>query len=78
MAIRKVFQSEKYQLRLVEYPRSRRYEIQGWDLEDGEWVKNLTGTVKGYDYYRAMETLMNEVRTLQNEGVEFTDVWFGK
>ena len=40
MTVRKTYQSRNFQLRLVEFPKTRRYEIQGVDLIDELWVVN--------------------------------------
>ena len=53
MAVRKTYQARNYQLRLVEFPKTRRYEIQGVDLLDELWVVNERIKVSRYDYYYA-------------------------
>lgn len=75
MATRKTYQSRNYQLRLVEYPKARRYEIQGVDLMDDVWVVNERINVSRYDYYHALEMLMKEVRVHERDGVVFNEVF---
>ncbi len=75
MTVRRTYQSRNYQLRLVEYPRTRRYEIQGLDLEDGEWVVNVRIKVVDYDYYKASSQLSLEVIRHERDGLSFTEVF---
>ena len=75
MATRKTYQSRDYQLRLVEYPKTRRYEIQGVDLMDDVWVINERIKVSKYDYYYAQEVFLKEVRAHERDGVTFNEVF---
>ena len=75
MATRKTYQSRDYQLRLVEYPKTRRYEIQGVDLMDDVWVINERIKVSKYDYYYAQERFLKEVRAHERDGVTFNEVF---
>ena len=75
MATRKTYQSRNYQLRLVEYPKTRRYEIQGVDLMDDVWVINERIKVSKYDYYYAQERFLKEVRAHERDVVTFNEVF---
>lgn len=75
MATRKTYQSRNYQLRLVEFPKTRRYEIQGVDLMDDVWVINERIKVSKYDYYYAQEVFLKEVRAHERDGVTFNEVF---
>ena len=75
MATRKTYQSRDYQLRLVEFPKTRRYEIQGVDLMDDVWVINERIKVSKYDYYYAQEVFLKEVRAHERDGVTFNEVF---
>ena len=75
MATRKTYQSRNYQLRLVEFPKTRRYEIQGVDLMDDVWVINERIKVSKYDYYCAQEVFLKEVRAHERDGVTFNEVF---
>ena len=75
MAVRKTHQSRNYQLRLVEFPKTRRYEIQGVDLMDDVWVINERIKVSKYDYYYAQEVFLKEVRAHERDGVTFNEVF---
>ena len=75
MATRKTYQSRNYQLRLVEFPKTRRYEIQGVDLMDDVWVINERIKVSKYDYYYVQEVFLKEVRAHERDGVTFNEVF---
>ena len=75
MATRKTYQSRNFQLRLVEFPKTRRYEIQGLDLMDDVWVINERIKVSKYDYYYAQEVFLKEVRAHERDGVTFNEVF---
>ena len=75
MSTRKTYQSRDYQLRLVEFPKTRRYEIQGVDLMDDVWVINERIKVSKYDYYYAQEVFLKEVRAHERDGVTFNEVF---
>ena len=75
MAVRKTYQSRNFQLRLVEFPKTRRYEIQGVDLIDELWVVNERIKVSRYDYYYAQEVFLKEVRAHERDGVTFNEVF---
>lgn len=75
MATRKTYQSRNYQLRLVEFPKTRRYEIQGVDLMDDVWVINERIKVSKYDYYYAQEVFLKEVRAHERDSVTFNEVF---
>ena len=75
MATRKTYQSRNFQLRLVEFPKTRRYEIQGVDLIDELWVVNERINVSRYDYYYAQELLQKEVRAQEYTGLQFNEVF---
>ncbi len=75
MSVRKTYQSRNYQLRLVEFPKTRRYEIQGVDLIDELWVVNERIKVSRYDYYYAQELLQKEVRAQECAGLQFNEVF---
>ena len=75
MSVRKTYQSRNYQLRLVEFPKTRRYEIQGVDLMDNVWVINERIKVSKYDYYYAQEVFLKEVRAHERDGVTFNEVF---
>ena len=75
MATRKTYQSRDYQLRLVEYPKTRRYEIQGVDLIDDTWVVNERIKISRYDYYYAQEVFLKEVRAHERDGIHFHEVF---
>lgn len=75
MATRKTYQSRNYQLRIVEFPKTRRYEIQGVDLMDDVWVINERIKVSKYDYYYAQEVFLKEVRAHERDGVTFNEVF---
>jgi len=77
MAVKKTYQGKKYKLSLVEYPKTRRYEIHGFDNEDGVWICNTKTKLRTYDYYAANEQFMSEVRELERDGVEFSEVYLG-
>ncbi len=70
MAVRKTYQGRNFQLRLVEFPKTRRYEIQGVDLIDELWVVNERIKVSRYDYYYAQELLQKEVRAQEYAGLQ--------
>ena len=75
MAVRKTYQARNFQLRLVEFPKTRRYEIQGVDLIDELWVVNERIKVSRYDYYYAQELLQKEVRAQECTGLQFSEVY---
>ena len=75
MSVRKTYLSRNYQLRLVEFPKTRRYEIQGVDLMDDVWVINERIKVSKYDYYYAQEVFLKEVRAHERDGVTFNEVF---
>ena len=75
MTVRKTYQSRSYMLRLVEFPKTRRYEIQGVDLIDDTWVVNEHIKVSKYDYYYAQEVFLKEVRAHERDGVTFNEVF---
>ena len=75
MTVRKTYQSRSYMLRLVEFPKTRRYEIQGVDLIDDTWVVNERIKISRYDYYYAQELFMKEVRAHERDGVTFNEVF---
>lgn len=75
MAVRKTYQARNFQLRLVEFPKTRRYEIQGVDLIDELWVVNERINVSRYDYYYAQELLQKEVRAQEYAGLQFSEVF---
>ena len=75
MTVRKTYQSRSYMLRLVEFPKTRRYEIQGVDLIDDTWVVNERIKVSKYDYYYAQEVFLKEVRAHERDGVTFNEVF---
>ena len=75
MAVRKTYQARNFQLRLVEFPKTRRYEIQGVDLIDELWVVNERIKVSRYDYYYAQELLQKEVRAQEYAGLQFNEVF---
>ena len=75
MTIRKTYRAKNFQLRLVEFPKTRRYEIQGVDLIDELWVVNERIKVSRYDYYYAQELLQKEVRAQEYAGLQFIEVF---
>ena len=75
MTVRKTYQARNFQLRLVEFPKTRRYEIQGVDLIDELWVVNERINVSRYDYYYAQELLQKEVRAQEYTGLQFNEVF---
>ena len=75
MTVRKTYQSRSYMLRLVEFPKTRRYEIQGVDLIDDTWVVNERIKVSKYDYYYAQEVFLKEVRAHERDGIHFHEVF---
>ena len=75
MTVRKTYQARNFQLRLVEFPKTRRYEIQGVDLIDELWVVNERIKVSRYDYYYAQELLQKEVRAQEYAGLQFSEVF---
>ena len=75
MTVRKTYQSRSYMLRLVEFPKTRRYEIQGVDLIDDTWVVNERIKVSKYHYYYAQERFLKEVRAHERDGIHFHEVF---
>lgn len=67
--------SKDYKLQLVSFPTTRRYEVQGLDLENDRWVINMRLKVDGYDHYRAVGCFNKELRAMEMDGVVFHTIY---